>query len=215
MFLAPCKPCNRPQRQRRIAHAAGRLPDHATMVARIEALLTQATDDERLDGAQWYGAANHVAKAVADGLGVDVEAGAGIVAALSPQCSWDENVVRALAFADGDAIGGLADGIRKAERIAAGERPGTVLGGRKVRSFWQNIIGNTSAVTVDRHAIAVVFDRALTDTEVKLLERPGAYTLVAAAYRTVARRQGLPASTIQAITWLAWRRLKWGDSEAF
>lgn len=216
MFLAPCKPHNRPNRQRRIAAACSELPNHATMVARIEACLAAAADDEHSDGRQWYPAARSIAQIVASGLGIPVEHGAGIVAALSPQCSWDENVVRALAFADGDDVAGLADGLGKAKRIAAGEHPETVLGGRKVRSFYRNIIGQHSAVTVDRHAVAIVFDRALSDREIKILERPGPYSLIAAAYRSVARRHGFAPAELQAITWLAWRRLKsWDGEESF
>ncbi len=213
MFLAPCKPCNRPQRQRRIASAVSELPDHSTMVARILGVYDAATDDEHSDGRQWYPAANAIARIVGDGLGIGTDGGAGIVAALSPQCSWDENVVRALAFADGDSVGGLADGLRKAVRIGAGEHPAAVLGGRKVRSFYANIIGNVNAVTVDRHAVAIVFDRPLSDREIKILERPGPYTMIASAYRAAARRLGIAPSELQAVTWLAWRRLKGFDWE--
>jgi hypothetical protein len=213
VFLSPCKPHNRPNRQRRIAQACELLPDHATMRRRIEEIYSLATDDEHSDGRQWYPAANAIARIVGDGLGIGTEHGAGIVAALSPQCSWDENVVRALAFADGDSIGGLADGLRKAERIGAGEHPTAVLGGRKVRSFYANIIGNYNAVTVDRHAVAIVFGRPLSDREIKVLERPGPYSTIAAAYRSVARKLGIAPAELQAITWLAWRRLKGWDYE--
>ena len=216
MFLAPCQPKNRPNRQRRIADAVETLPDAATMVDRLESILSRATDDERLDGAQWYGAAQTIARIVADGLDLPLTHGAGIVAALSPQCSWDENVNRALAFADGDDVAGMPDGLRKAKAIASGQHPATVLGGRKVRSFYANIVGCHNAVTVDRHAVAIVFDRPLTDKEIKVLERPGPYSVIAAAYRTVARRHGIAPSTLQAITWLAWRRIKgWDGEESF
>lgn len=214
MFLAPCKPHNRPNRQRVIARSVALLPDAATMVDRIEQCLATATPEEWEAGRRWYGEARAIADVVASGLELPVTSGAGIVAALSPQCSWEENVERALSFADGDLVGAFKDALGKADRIGAGQHPGAVLGGRKVRSFWQNIVGNDSAVTVDRHAVAIVYGRPLTDKEIKVLERPGAYTYVAAAYRTVARRHGLPASTLQAITWLAWRRAKGLDDKA-
>ena len=83
-----------------------------------------------------------------------------------------------------------------------------MLGGRKVRSFYRNILGIDSAVTVDRHAVAIVYGRPLSDREIKLLERAGAYTVIASAYRAAARRLGIAPSTLQAVTWLAWRRLK-------
>ena len=211
-FTAPCLPANRPNRQRRIASVLADLPDAATMDARIASVLAQATDDERLDGEAWYLAARDIAALVGAIGGWSAEAGAGIVAALSPQCSWDENVARALAFARGDDVGGLGDGLGKATKIAAGAHPLDVLGGRKVRSFYHNIIGHTHHVTVDRHAVAIVYGRPLSDREIKVLERCGAYAVIASAYRATARRLGLDPSTLQAITWLAWRRLK-GDPE--
>jgi hypothetical protein len=77
-----------------------------------------------------------------------------------------------------------------------------------VRSFYWNILGHASHVTVDRHAVAIVYGRALSDREIKILERCGAYAYIAASYRAAARSLGLEPSTLQAITWLAWRRLK-------
>lgn len=207
-FTAPCIPRNRPNRQRRIAGVVAELPDAATMGRRIDQILAQATPDEHLDGAGWYPAAHDIATLVGKIGGWSTLAGAGIVAALSPQCSWDENVVRALAFARGEEVGGLADGLAKAAKIAAGGHPLDVLGGRKVRSFFHNIAGHEHHVTVDRHAVAIVYGRSLSDREIKVLERCGAYAAIAAAYRASARRHNLAPSTLQAITWLAWRRLK-------
>jgi nitrous oxidase accessory protein NosD len=184
------------------------------MGERIEVIYAQALDSEHTQGKAWYSEALAIAQAVAHGLELPAEHGAGIIAALSPQCSWDENVARALAFADGESVGAFGDALRKAERIRS-SHPETVLGGRKVRSFYRNIIGQHAHVTVDRHAVAIVCGRALSDTEIKVLERPGAYVYVAAAYRATARRLGIPASELQAITWLAWRRLKgWGDEDS-
>jgi hypothetical protein len=216
-FCSPVLPRNRGGRQSRIAETVANLPTATTMADRILEVWGQATDAEHADGRAWYPAAGHIADTVAELARAhgatfgdsDRSAGAGIVAALSPQCSWDENITRALAFADGlGPIGGLADGVGKSTAIAAGAHPGEVLGGRKVRSFWHNIIGHRHHVTVDRHAVAIVYGRPLDDREIKVLERCGAYTYIAAVYRAVARRLAVDPATLQAVTWLAWRRLK-------
>lgn len=212
MAVSPCLARNRANRQRVIARTLAQLPDAATMAARIDDVLAQALPSERADGAQWYPAAASIARIVADGHGIPERSGAAIIAALSPQCAWDENIVRALAHADGEPSGAMADGLRKADDIGAGKDPSDVLGGRKVRSFWRNIGGHEAYVTVDRHAVAIVCGRALTDREIKVLEKLGAYVWIAAAYRAAARRHDLAPSTLQAITWLAWRRIK-GDSD--
>jgi hypothetical protein len=109
-------------------------------------------------------------------------------------------------------VGAFNDALRKADAIAAGADPLDVLGGRKVRSFYRNIVGHTGHVTVDRHAVAIVAGRPLTDREGKVLERIGPYTYVAGAYRAAARRLGVAPTELQAVTWLVWRRLK-GDAE--
>lgn len=207
-FTAPCLPRNRPQRQRVIARTVGQIPDADTMVERILAIHAEALESEHIDGEGWYPAANEIAHLVGAVGGYTVAQGAGIIAALSPQCSWDENVVRALAFARGDKVGAFDDALSKAKAIATGHDPATVLGGRKVRSFYSNILLNENAVTVDRHAVAVVYGRPLSDREIKILEKIGAYTYIAAAYRAAARTLGLSPATLQAIVWLAWRRLK-------
>lgn len=208
MAIDPCKPHNRAHRQTVIARALDLLPAGADAVAAIEAVYAQALESEHLDGAVWYPSARHIAESIGATLGLTVEAGAGILAALSPQCSWDENVARAFAFVDGAESGAFEDALGKARRIADGADPLSVLGGRKVRSFYRNILGADQYVTVDRHAVAIVCGRSLSDREIKVLERIGAYQSIAAAYRTVARRHGIAPSTLQAITWLAWRRLK-------
>lgn len=214
MSLKPALPRNRPVRQRAIRAALDLLPDAATIADRIDAIYALATESERLDGRAWYGAAHSIARSVTIGADLkSIEHGAGIVAALSPRCSWDENIARALTFADGDDVGALEDGLDKAEAIGNGADPAEVLGGRKVRSFWRNIVGHSAFVTVDRHAVAITYDRPLSNREIKILERPGAYQYVAACYRAAARRHGIPASELQAVTWLAWRRLKNRDND--
>jgi hypothetical protein len=207
-FLAPCKPNNRAGRQRAIALTTGLVPDAATAIDRIRATYDLATESEHLDGESWYPAAGEIAELVGAIGGWSARQGAGIIAALSPQCSWDENIVRAIAYANGETVGATADSVRKCDAIAAGADPADVLGGRKVRSFFRNIVGIESAVTIDRHAVAIVYGRPLSDREIKILERAGSYTLIASYYRAAARQLEIAPSTLQAVTWLAWRRLK-------
>lgn len=217
-FLAPATThAGRTLRQRAIATAALELPPADLAKSRIRQVFGSALDSEHHDGAHWYPTARRIAEQVADAAGRrgDTELGAGLIASLSPQCSWDENIIRAFAAAEGDeTLSVTADCAWKAHAIVSGVDPSAVLGGRKVRSFYRNILGDENAVTVDRHAVAIVFGRALSDREIKLLERPGTYLWIAAAYRSVARELGIPASTLQAITWLAWRRLKGTDYDA-
>lgn len=197
-------------RQRAIAAAAETLPDAGTAVDRILAVLEDATDDEFLAGSGWYAVAGEIAQDIANVAGIDRRHGAGILAALSPNTGWTENIARAHEFAEEGWTVHFPDALGKASAIFEGDDPASVLGGRKVRSFFANIDrpNKGGAVTIDRHAVSIIFGRSLSDREAKILERIGVYTLCASFYRAAARRAGIAPQQLQAITWLAWRRAK-------
>jgi hypothetical protein len=191
-----------------------------TGVANILNVLKQATDAEYDAGRNWYREANELAWDLS--THADVGSAAGVIAALSPRMPWGRNKELAVrAFADGHASGTLGNSVRAADRILAGEDPLDVLKGDKVRSFYLNILGDTDAVTVDRHALEVYLGKRFADKD-----RPSVgkrlYREVADAYRTAASRPFAQSLTyadtgfavgdltprdVQAITWLVWRRI--------
>lgn len=57
-------------------------------VANILETYKQASPQEIADGLSWYSDAHDVARELAG----DVHVGAGVIAALSPQMQWDENI---------------------------------------------------------------------------------------------------------------------------
>jgi hypothetical protein len=162
----------------------------------------------------WYAAAHEIAADLSPSI--TTAAGAGIIAALSPQIGWVDNVAAARLTAAGEdeltitAAGALGENVRKAIAIRNGARPADILGGRKVRSFFANIYRPTTAgaVTIDRHAVAIALygigapSAAVSD---KYLERAAAYQWIAAAYRAEARSFGILPHQLQAIAWLAHR----------
>jgi hypothetical protein len=82
------------------------------------------------------------------------------------------------------------------------------LGGPKVRAFFWNIYQPEAddAVTIDRHAVAVALGRPLGDLErARALSTPRKYRTYAEAYQRAATGLGMPANTLQAITWVRWR----------
>ena len=188
-------------------------PTRRTMVRRIEAIYAQATPQEVDEGMYWYAKAHAIARAIDP----DPAIGAGIIAALSPQLSWGNNVKAAKALAAGiRPTRPLPASIAKAERIHGGEAPAAVLGGKKVTAFYANILNPADAltVTVDRHAVALATGWSPMEGTL-LLGRKGGYEAVADAYRHAARRLGILPSQVQAITWCAWRRINniWHASE--
>ena len=170
----------------------------------IKATLDQATAIEFANGTAWYPNAHALALEISGG---NLDAGAGVIAALSPRMTWIRNVMLArLAFETGLTGGALGANITKANRILDGEPSDIVLGGDKVRSFFSNIIDPLSdAVTIDAHA----FDIAHGTKHGK--DRPGIgkimYRSLAQAYRDVANELDLAPAEVQSITWITHRRI--------
>ena len=104
-------------------------------------------------GHEWYSRAHDEAARVGGG---NPQKGAGIIAALSPLSGWERNVAEAheLVKTGNVASALLPANVEKARRIHSGEDPEKVLGGNKVKSFYQNISdpSNPAPVTIDRHA---------------------------------------------------------------
>lgn len=201
-------PKGRARRQAAYVRAREELPTFDEMRANLLATVSSSSFGAEVEGMGWYAAAHSIAADMAVRHGLTVRQCAGVLAALSPQTGWAENIRLADAACEaGEASGHTADACGKADRILSGEDPSAVLGGRKVRSFFANIVepGRSGAVTVDRHCVDMLVGRrgAVND---RVLERPGAYALCAAVVRSVARDLGWRPHEVQAVAWVAWRQ---------
>lgn len=168
----------------------------------------QATPVEMAEGSAWYPTAHTFAVGLAERYSLTLQQSAGIVAALSPQVSWGLNQRLAVLLCATGTAPGLGKNVRKAATILNGQPSDETLGGPKVRSFYANITHPLgSAVTVDRHAIALANDHPIS-------AKPGRaptlaeYHVTADAYRRAAKRVGRPVAEVQAVTWLVRRRLR-------
>lgn len=174
-------------------------------VRNITSVFMTASEAQYEAGRTWYRTAHETASLIADG---DVRTGAGVLAALSPQTSWWLNVELACdAFDAGVARRHTADSCSKANRILAGEDPASVLSmRRKTGHFYRCIVdpSDADAVCVDRHAYDICVGIPLGDWG-RGLSAYGRYALVADAYRRAAAALGELPSTVQAVTWVAWR----------
>lgn len=175
-------------------------------VENIIATARRATAAEIESGVTWYNQANEIAAEIAPNL----EAGAGVIAALSPRMPWDRNVSLARqAFINGVASGSLGSNVRKANSIIEGQNPENVLGGDKVRSFYANIVNPFGDdVTIDRHAFDIAMGYSTNDKARSVLSRKGVYEQLANMYREAGSILGLTGAQVQAITWVVWRREK-------
>lgn len=212
MFITPATPRGRGRRQSGIRAAGESLPTAGEMLANLRATLDSADFAHIDEGLGWYRVAHSIARELHESHPDTVRSvrhGAGIIAALSPQTGWAENISlahQAAAAGSADGLAHFADATGKASRILRGEDPGDVLGGRKVRSFFSNILDpdRSGPVTIDRHAVDMLCGRrgAVKD---RVLERVGVYLRCTAVIRSEARRMGWRPHEVQAVAWVAWR----------
>lgn len=167
-------------------------------------------------GSRWYKEANEIAYNLGKLSGYKnplrrLHVGAGILAALSPQTEWGDNIHMAHMVVGGyPATGQTKVNNTKALRILNGEHPLEVLGGLKVVPFYKAIVnplGDNTPV-IDRHAAAVYMGRQLNERELSFLSSPVINKRIGGAYIRAANHQGIHPNTLQAQTWLQWRQNK-------
>jgi hypothetical protein len=188
----------------------------------ILAVFFKATDLETINGIDWYPAANRAAQIMAARYNVTLKTAVGVIAALSPNNAWERNlpdadsVIRAYSAGGYDAAYSIKVGTYNANKIKAlailsGDDCLQVLGGLKVRAFYDCILAGDS-VCVDGHAYAIWTGGYIPTTKTPKIT-PKLYEAISADYRLAAAtinsilQAEYSAAQIQAITWLTWRRI--------
>ena len=170
-------------------------------VAQLETLTDALTHDEWAGGEEWYQLANQLCNEWALDHGLRFDYVAGIIAALSPQIQWEVNLADAQSILkDGERASTAAFGpnVVKALWILDGTDPESELGGRKVRSFYQNI-------AYPYHSLDVTLDSwmaGMLGHNPKFLERKGTYDAISDAFRIVAERHCVLPHQLQAALWI-------------
>jgi hypothetical protein len=168
-----------------------------------------ATDTQLLAGENWYESALFLAEELADKHDLEPVNVAYAIAALSPQKDWITNQVAIIELCEtGSTRQQSRINIDKARRCLAGEL--TALRGPKVERFAEAIIdplGN-SVACIDRHAFSIWMGAKQSDKQLPVLQRKGAYEMVADAYAEASKILDVPVHIVQATTWVVWRD-KW------
>jgi hypothetical protein len=189
------------------------LLDHDTLVLNVLYHYAAATDAERADGAAWYPDAYGFAAELADRHDLSVDVTSAVVAVLSPQTEWSYNKRWAASVVHGFAAtglvpsgGGLSNSLRRAAIALTGDLSDVSRerGTQKVNRFWRSILGEDRIACVDRHAIRVALGDHDTGTD-KLTDKR--YGAVERAYVEAADELGLLSTEVQAVTWVAVRRM--------
>lgn len=182
--------------------------------ARLHAWYRQATAVEREQGITWYADARLEACELADRYGVELGTAAGVIAALSPNSQWSQNLTDADTVLssrdDSDAFYSVKvttynANKRKAFDIAHSEKVFPTLSGPKVTAFYYNICGDLSETTVDSHIINAWFGYRRTGGKLSGVAK-SIIDRISSDVRHCARHYGLQPAQFQAIIWLVWIR---------
>lgn len=185
-----------------------------------------ATDIEKGEGSDWYARAMIAAQTISNSTGVNVNKVAGVIAALSPNNRWERNLIDAenvcKVFVNGDVDDVmnvkvctygkmLVKAVKVLQCDKVSEIP-TILNGRKIRAFYECIVGKSDAVVVDGHAYSIWIGERLTMKQVpnigiKLYANITADYIQATQEINAKFNANLLPFQVQAITWVAWRRL--------
>jgi len=186
----------------------------------IIAVYKMATPDEIKQGIEWYLNATSDCKNIADRLRLPLHIVIGVVSALSPNNKWKRNIVNAdelcTAFINGQDMDSIkVSTYHKMKQKAWSilrlmptyDDAVTILNGKKIVSFFKNINGDESEITIDGHARNIYYNdrQGLTtpNTNIKKSE----YADIQVAYLRASKKLGIKAYELQAITWVAWRRI--------
>ena len=194
-------------------------------VHNILQIYNQATDDELINGKQWYCQANQLADLMSVKYNLTVIQTAGILSALSPGTNWNQNIIDAnhlctLLNENKDirsiVVTTYGNNRDKAYQIYCcpeytEKQVFKLLLGQsktvnKTSSFFLNILHPDCAdiLTIDRHSIRV--NLGITEhISIALTEKR--YLLLASAYKQASLKLNISAIELQAITWLIFRRL--------
>lgn len=205
--------------------------------ANILRVFRAASAEDVTAGREWYARAHAAARDLAAMGDGDVTRAAAVIAVLSPSTPWQRNVALArqayAMAADGatfdeisapgrdGGLGTIRANSRKAAALVLGADPAAVVSGPKVTAFWARIADAASgdatyrSVVVDRHAFDIAVGRVTDDrTRSMYLSRVGGFRTVQLRYAhaaSVLRRTGeapdITPAELQAVTWVAWRRL--------
>jgi hypothetical protein len=185
---------------------------HDRLVQHIEAIIKEATPDQRERGLHWYDEAHKTANDLAKKYKLTIQKTAGVIAALSPSNAWERNVTDAEKVLATGARPGLKSNYSKAMRILGGEDPETVLMGTKrdyikTLNFYRNIVDPNSNdnITIDRHAASLALGKQVFDQDIGKVISYADYDTFKDAYRDAGKDLHMSAHEAQAIAWTVWR----------
>lgn len=176
------------------------------MVQTLRQQWRECPKDLRAEGMGWYPKAHEIAGYLADKHGQPLSVVCGVIGALSPGISWQDNLKAADKVLKGDLdVPAYPKQVGKALAIIGGLPWDKALTGRKENPFAATILDPTHGVlVVDRWTSRTVMPRNLWFNEAyerKVYERVGPRRDLEAAYAALADEVSVLLSQLQATLW--------------
>lgn len=168
---------------------------------------------DEIERHDWYKNANSLAKVLSDVYNIPQRKVVGIIAALSPLKTWEQNLVLARDFIINKDCGHMGMYLDKARDIlnssGTDEEILDILNGRKISSFYLNIMYYESAnyITIDRHALSIALGYWITDEDYAGMTA-AQYEFFVQCYILAATKVNVLPLRMQSATWVKWRKIK-------
>jgi len=187
---------------------------------RILAVYDRAIPSDIVQGLEWYGEAQTQSRVLAKAYNLPLHVVVGVIAALSPNNRWTRNIVDAEnmleAWHNGDGIDTVTVCTYRPMRAKAWsileqgpevsiEQVRVILNGQKIVAFFDCIAG-LDACCIDGHAYNIAMGKRETLTSDKVNVTKKMFRDLQSCYSSAAKRRGITAYQMQAVTWVTWRR---------
>lgn len=171
-----------------------------------------------VEGRNWYKDARKKAQEIADEHELPLHVVVGVIAALSPTNKWEKNVIDAntliACFIEGGYVEDVKVSTYNTMKMKAWsilncmgdyEVIAKILNGPKITDFYRCIMGENVCV-IDGHAWCIANNDRRVLQEVPNIGK-GLRVELQQAYKKAAEKHGIKAYEMQAITWVAWKRI--------
>jgi hypothetical protein len=193
-------------------------------IENIISIYRLATPEEKKFGVTWYAIALTECERIAIDLQLPTNIVVGVVSALSPNNKWERNIENARDLCNAYINGEHMDSVKVSTYNKMKQKAWDILckcncdddiikalNGQKIVQFFQNIMGYDGC-TVDGHAKGIYTGERFGLTTPKNTVTKSEYKEISEAYRLAGKKvrfqkRSLKAYEIQAITWLAWKRI--------
>jgi hypothetical protein len=182
----------------------------------IEKYFSLANDTEVKNGLSWYSNSHNCISEIADKYGIEHEIAYAVTSALSPRCIWETNLKdleKVLEWHTSFSkksylpiVTTYVHNLKKAINTLQSKNT-NVFKTCKTFNFFNNLLNPESGdyVTIDGHSINIYYGKTGMVKHKHFTKKY--YNRIAMAYRKVAKKYNILPCQMQAITWLAFKRI--------